>query len=88
MRLRNEVIRGEQLKGHLDLLLLSILRQGSAHGYQIVTALRDGSDGRFDLPEGTVYPGLASPGSNWVADKRVVDARGSPTPHLRDHSSR
>lgn len=51
-------MRGEQLKGHLDLLLLAVLRRGPAHGYQIVTSLREGSDGAFDLPEGTVYPAL------------------------------
>ncbi len=48
----------EQLKGHLDLLLLAVLRSGPAHGYEIITALRDRSDGTFDLPEGTVYPAL------------------------------
>ena len=48
----------EQLKGHLDLLLLSVLARGPAHGYEVITALRDGSDGTFDLPEGTVYPAL------------------------------
>jgi PadR family transcriptional regulator PadR len=58
MRTRNGAVRGEQLKGHLDLLLLAILRHGPAHGYQIVTALRNDSDGTFDLPEGTVYPAL------------------------------
>lgn len=47
------------LRGHLDLLLLSTLRHlGTAHGYAIITALRDSSEGAFDLPEGTVYPAL------------------------------
>ncbi|WP_432991027.1 PadR family transcriptional regulator [Dactylosporangium sp. CA-233914] len=47
------------LRGHLDLLLLAALtRSGSAHGYALITALREGSDGAFDLPEGTVYPAL------------------------------
>jgi DNA-binding PadR family transcriptional regulator len=48
----------EQLKGHLDLLLLAVLQRGPAHGYEIITALRERSDGTFDLPEGTVYPAL------------------------------
>ncbi|GAA3513776.1 PadR family transcriptional regulator [Actinocatenispora rupis] len=48
-----------ELRGHLDLMLLNSVRQlGSAHGYAIIVALRDGSDGVFDLPEGTVYPAL------------------------------
>jgi PadR family transcriptional regulator PadR len=48
----------EQLKGHLDLLLLAVLQRGPAHGYAIITALRDSSQGTFDLPEGTIYPAL------------------------------
>lgn len=51
-------MRREQLKGHLDLLLLSVLTGGAAHGYAIISALRDRSEGAFDLPEGTVYPAL------------------------------
>jgi len=51
-------MRGERLKGHLDLLLLSVLSRGAAHGYAIIAALRDRSDGAFDLPEGTIYPAL------------------------------
>jgi transcriptional regulator len=48
----------ERLKGHLDLLLLSVLAAGPAHGYAIITALRARSEGTFDLPEGTIYPAL------------------------------
>jgi len=46
------------LKGHLDVLLLAALADGPRHGYAVREALRDGSDGRFDLPTGTVYPAL------------------------------
>jgi DNA-binding PadR family transcriptional regulator len=48
----------ERLKGHLDLLLLSVLVSGPVHGYAAIAALRERSDGEFDLPEGTVYPAL------------------------------
>lgn len=48
----------ERLKGHLDLLLLSVLAAGPAHGYAIITALRERSEGAFNLPEGTIYPAL------------------------------
>src|SRR5487761_1642131 len=51
-------VNRERLKGHLDLLLLSVLAAGPAHGYAIITALRARSEGLFDLPEGTVYPAL------------------------------
>ena len=49
---------GEALKGHLDLLLMAILKNGPAHGYAIIEALRERSQGTFDLPEGTIYPAL------------------------------
>jgi PadR family transcriptional regulator, regulatory protein PadR len=48
----------ERLKGNLDLLLLSVLAAGPAHGYAIISSLRDRSEGMFDLPEGTIYPAL------------------------------
>ena len=48
----------ERLKGNLDLLLLSVLSSGPAHGYAINSALRDRSAGTFDLSEGTIYPAL------------------------------
>jgi PadR family transcriptional regulator PadR len=47
-----------QLKGSLDLLLMGVLRHGPAHGYAIIAALRERSDGDFDLAEGTIYPAL------------------------------
>jgi PadR family transcriptional regulator, regulatory protein PadR len=51
-------MRAETLKGHLDGLLLSTMRDGPRHGYAIKEALREGSGGQFDLPTGTVYPAL------------------------------
>jgi PadR family transcriptional regulator, regulatory protein PadR len=48
----------EQLKGHLDPLVLAVLEDGPIHGYGIIEQLRRRSDDVFDLPEGTVYPAL------------------------------
>jgi DNA-binding PadR family transcriptional regulator len=45
-------------RGQLDLLLLSVLAGGPAHGYRVIEQLRQESGGAFDLPEGTVYPAL------------------------------
>jgi DNA-binding PadR family transcriptional regulator len=45
-------------KGHVDLLLLSVLENEPTHGYGLVEALRERSEGAFDLAEGTVYPAL------------------------------
>lgn len=46
------------LKGHLDLLLLSVVGQGPAHGYVLIERLAERSGGAFALAEGTVYPAL------------------------------
>lgn len=51
-------MRAEALKGHLDALLLAALEDGPRHGYAVIQSLRQGSDGRIDLPTGTVYPAL------------------------------
>jgi PadR family transcriptional regulator PadR len=48
----------EQLKGHLDALLLAIVEDAPAHGYAIISELRRRSADAFNLPEGTVYPAL------------------------------
>jgi DNA-binding PadR family transcriptional regulator len=49
---------GIELDGQVDLLLLAILGAGPAHGYAVISALKERSDGAFDLAEGTVYPAL------------------------------
>jgi PadR family transcriptional regulator, regulatory protein PadR len=49
-------MRGDVLRGHLELLLLACLQEGPAHGYVIMERLRGRSGGEFDLPEGTIYP--------------------------------
>ena len=51
-------MRAEALKGHLDGLLLATLEAGPRHGYAVKEALREATDGRIDLPTGTVYPAL------------------------------
>ena len=49
-------MRADLLKGHLDLLLLSVLGDEPLHGYAAIEELR--RRGGFDLPEGSVYPAL------------------------------
>jgi PadR family transcriptional regulator PadR len=51
-------MRTEQLKGHLDPLVLAVLEGGPLHGYAIIEQLRVRSGEVFDLAEGTVYPAL------------------------------
>jgi DNA-binding PadR family transcriptional regulator len=67
---------GERLKGHLDLLLLSVLEGTPRHGYAVVEALRERSDDAFDLPEGTVYPALHRLERSGMVTSRWVEAGG------------
>src|SRR5215813_14095667 len=52
------LMRAEELKGHLDALLLATLEDGPRHGYAVMETLRESTGGRLDLPTGTVYPAL------------------------------
>jgi PadR family transcriptional regulator, regulatory protein PadR len=67
-------MEGDLVRGHLDLMLLAVLSEGSLHGYGLVEELRRRSGGSLDLPEGTVYPALyrlerrGLIGSHWSAD--------------------
>jgi PadR family transcriptional regulator PadR len=51
-------MRAEALKGHLDLLLLTVVADGPCHGYGVIDELRRRTGDALNLPEGTVYPAL------------------------------
>lgn len=51
-------MRAADLKGKLDGILLAVLTAEPGHGYAIIEALRRRSDGRVNLPSGTIYPAL------------------------------
>ncbi|MFZ0529101.1 MAG: helix-turn-helix transcriptional regulator [Propionicimonas sp.] len=51
-------MKGDKLKGHLDLLVMSILSHGPTHGYAVIEELSRRSNETIDVPEGTLYPVL------------------------------
>jgi PadR family transcriptional regulator, regulatory protein PadR len=51
-------MRAEELKGHLDAVLLAALEDGPRHGYAVIETLRQSTGGQLDLPTGTIYPAL------------------------------
>src|SRR5688572_17817453 len=65
-------MRGDHVRGHVELLLLATLAGGPAHGYLVIKRLRDRSDRAFDLPEGSVYPAL-----HRLERERLVTSRWS-----------
>lgn len=50
--------RRDLLPGTLDLLILSALESGPAHGYSIMEAIWAGSGELFRVEEGALYPAL------------------------------
>jgi PadR family transcriptional regulator PadR len=48
----------DQVRGHLDLILLEILSQHPGHGYAVIAILRERTRGALELTEGAVYPAL------------------------------
>jgi DNA-binding PadR family transcriptional regulator len=48
----------DNVKGHLDSLLLAVLEDGPLHGYAVIEAMQRRSGGELNLPTGTVYPAL------------------------------
>lgn len=48
----------EMLKGSVDLLLMSLISQRDLYGYEITKLLKQFSDNRYEMSEGTLYPAL------------------------------
>lgn len=51
-------MKGDLIRGHLNNLILAVLAEQPAHGYAVMQALYDFSDGAIDMPEGSIYPAL------------------------------
>jgi PadR family transcriptional regulator PadR len=48
----------DALQGTLDLLVLTMLRRGPAHGYAIATTIQNASEDMLRVEEGSLYPAL------------------------------
>ena len=51
-------IQGDNLRGHLEMLLLSTLKRGAGHGFEILKRLEAAGSGALKLKEGSLYPAL------------------------------
>ena len=45
-------------RGTVDLVVLSVLMERDMYGYEIVKAIKDKSEGNYEIPLGTLYPVL------------------------------
>jgi PadR family transcriptional regulator PadR len=51
-------MKPDELRGHLDAMILAVLEGEPRHGYAVMEALQRSSGGALDLPTGTLYPAL------------------------------
>jgi DNA-binding PadR family transcriptional regulator len=56
---RNEE-NANMIRGNTELLVLSVLRDGPAHGYSIVGEIESRTGGALSLKQGSIYPLLYS----------------------------
>jgi PadR family transcriptional regulator, regulatory protein PadR len=60
----------QDLHGHLDLMVLAVLRGGPMHGYGLITELARRSNEAFQVPEGSLYPALQRlENKGWVSSE-------------------
>lgn len=51
-------IGGDQLRGHLETLVLAVLEKKEAHGLEILRQIEHMAQGSIRLKEGSLYPAL------------------------------
>ncbi|WP_283133384.1 PadR family transcriptional regulator [Rhizohabitans arisaemae] len=51
-------MKPDELRGHVDALILAVLESETLHGYAIMEALQKRSGGAVEIPTGTLYPAL------------------------------
>lgn len=54
----NHKMDKEILKGSIDILLLSIIKQHDTYGYEIIQKLKENSNDLYTMSQGTLYPAL------------------------------
>ena len=66
----------DTLQGTLDLLVLTTLKRGPAHGYAIVTHIHSVSNDELRVEEGSLYPALhRMESAGWItAEWAVTDS--------------
>ncbi len=67
-------------KGVLDMLVLKLLLPEKKYGYQIIAELKERSNGRFTLKEGTLYPILYRLEDDNLVESRWSEAEGKKIP--------
>ncbi len=67
----------ELIKGTLSLLILSLLNRKAMYGYEIVTTVREETNGALEWKEGSLYPALHKLESSALIHSRWEGKPGS-----------
>lgn len=76
----NDKYESQMKKGVLDMLVLKLLEQQEKYGYQIINELKEKSNNRFSLKEGTLYPILYRLEDDAFVESKWSEARGKKVP--------
>jgi PadR family transcriptional regulator PadR len=71
-------LKNEMIKGYIDGIVLSILSQRDAYGYEISQHINQVTDGAFLLKEGTLYPALKRLEANTYIEGYWGEQEGGP----------
>jgi DNA-binding PadR family transcriptional regulator len=77
-------IARELKRGSIELIVLHLLADGEAYGYEIVTKLSAATGGDLEVTDGTLYPVLYRlERAGWVAVRWDTPERGVPRKYYR-----
>lgn len=76
----NEKYESQMKKGVLDMLVLKLLEKEKKYGYQIISELKEKSNQRFSLKEGTLYPILYRLEDDKLVESKWGEAVGKKVP--------
>ena len=80
MRTLNDKYESQMKKGVLEMLVLKLLEKEEKYGYQIISELKEKSNQRFLLKEGTLYPILYRLEDDKYVESRWSEATGKKVP--------
>ncbi len=79
MKLKDKY-ESQMKKGVLDMLVLKLLEENDKYGYQIIQELKEKSNDRFLLKEGTLYPILYRLEDDHYVESRWSEVQGKKVP--------
>ena len=80
VRTLKDKYESQMKKGAMDMLVLKLLEREEKYGYQIISELKEKSNQRFILKEGTLYPILYRLEDDGYVESQWSEAEGKKVP--------